>query len=297
MDPLTDRHSAPATSRPSLAIWGPAIMAVALMAGACSGTASASAPPSGGVSPTQSPRPTETGPSLATPRPSGSATPSATPGSSAAAMSSQAPLPTTAVTPRSPAIASEGRIAFGSGMEGYSAIYVMYADGTGIERVTPDPAGGYPSGFGGPAWSPDGARIAFTINRDVQSDIYVSNADGTGVVRLTNSPAQDGRPTWSPDGTKMAFGSFLNDDAAVYVMNADGTGATRLTDDETRNGDPAWSPDGSKIAFVRFGQSERDLGDERRRDGSESDDRRYRRRECAGLVARWQQDLVRPVCG
>ncbi len=143
-----------------------------------------------------------------------------------------------------PAWSPDGaKIAFGSWREQNNyEIYVMNADGTGVTRLTSDPASDYT-----PFWSPDGTKIAFASDRDGNFEIYVMNADGTGVVRLTNDGRFDLGPAWSPDGLKIAFTSFRSGQPEVYVMNANGTGLVPLTDN--LGFDPAWSPDGTRIAF------------------------------------------------
>ena len=144
---------------------------------------------------------------------------------------------------------ANGKIAFTSDRDGNPEIYVMNADGSGVTRLTNNPAADDE-----PAWSPDGTKIAFSSNRDGNIEVYVMNADGSGQTNLTNNPALDGAPAWSPDGTKIAFWSNRDDagDSEIYVMNADGSGPTRLTNNPASlDGGPAWSPDGSKIAFMR----------------------------------------------
>ena len=74
-----------------------------------------------------------------------------------------------------------GRIAFLSERNFNSDIYVMNADGSGLTRLTNDPAFDTD-----PAWSPDGSQIAFHSLRDGNLEIYVMNADGSGV---TPSPS------------------------------------------------------------------------------------------------------------
>lgn len=135
-----------------------------------------------------------------------------------------------------------GRIAFVSTRDGNAEIYVINGDGSGLRRLTNDPAGD-----GGPNWSPDGSRIAFVSNRSGESAIYVMNADGSGVVRLTSN---SGEPKWSPDGTRIAFTSF-DKKSEVHIVNADGSGLRTLTSEGLENFGPDWSPDGSRIAFVQ----------------------------------------------
>jgi TolB protein len=55
-------------------------------------------------------------------------------------------------------------------------VYVMNDDGTGIRRLTSDPALDH-----SPAWSSDGKRIAFVSDRARNYDIYVMNVDGTNL--------------------------------------------------------------------------------------------------------------------
>jgi Tol biopolymer transport system component len=93
----------------------------------------------------------------------------------------------------SPAWSPDGtKIAFDSNRGGNFEIYIMYADGTGVARLTNDPANDF-----APTWSADGTMIAFDSVRDGNSEIYAMNADGTGVVRLTISPGLDFEPAWS----------------------------------------------------------------------------------------------------
>src|SRR5437899_1693387 len=140
----------------------------------------------------------------------------------------------------------QGRIAFVSGRDGNAEIYVMNADGSGVTRLTDNPAVDE-----APAWSPDGTRLAFASTRDGNSEIYVMNADGSGVTRLTTDPNQDGHPAWC--GTRIAFQSdrYLPPFYDIYVMNDDGTGPTRLTISNASSDEyPAWSPSCAGIAFT-----------------------------------------------
>ena len=83
------------------------------------------------------------------------------------------------------------RLAFPSIRDGNIELYVMNADGSGVQRLTDDPADDLM-----PAWSPDGSRLAFQTGRDGNWEIYVINLDGTGLTNLTQSPAQETTPAW-----------------------------------------------------------------------------------------------------
>jgi Tol biopolymer transport system component len=140
---------------------------------------------------------------------------------------------------------AQGRIAFVSNRDGNNEIYVMNADGSGVTRLTDNPAIDQD-----PAWSPDGTRLAFASTRDGNLELYVMNADGSGVTRLTTDPAKDLRPAWC--GTRIAFDSdrYLQSFPDIYVMNDDGTGVTRLTTDNAASDEyPAWSPSCDRIAY------------------------------------------------
>ncbi len=130
---------------------------------------------------------------------------------------------------------------------GDAEIYVISSNGSGVLRLTTNPAWDAE-----PAWSPDGSKIAFTSDRDGIPDIYVVNADGSSATRLTTPQYADDQPAWSPDGAKIAFGrADCCDDYnelvnRIYVMNADGSSPVSLTS----GAQPAWSPDGGKLAFT-----------------------------------------------
>lgn len=142
-----------------------------------------------------------------------------------------------------------GQIAFYSTRDGNPEIYVINADGTGLQRLTANSAGDM-----APAWSPDGTQIAFTSNRDGNNEIYVMNADGSDQCRLTDNSAYESHPDWSPDGTRIAFVSERDGNREIYTMNADGANSQRLTDNPADDMRPDWSPDGTQILF----NSERD---------------------------------------
>ncbi len=136
-------------------------------------------------------------------------------------------------------------ILFTSDRGGSSDIYRILPDGSGLTRITYDPAD-----EGDPSWSPDGTRIAFTANRSGNGDLYVMDAAGGRWTQLTCDPADDIHPVWSPDGSRIAFVSNRDGDWELLVINADGTGRRQLTHNAAWDSFPDWSPDGTRLVYT-----------------------------------------------
>jgi Tol biopolymer transport system component len=150
--------------------------------------------------------------------------------------------------------APTGRIAFSMGSPTHEDIYAVNADGSGLVRLTDDPAADFD-----PSWSPDGRRIAYRHEDEQSGQIYVMNADGSQQRNLTRRRGLDYSPAWSPDGRRIAFGSVRAGKATIWVMRPDGSGRRRLSG--VYGEYPAWSPDGRKIAFdhITFGSKNWDI--------------------------------------
>jgi Tol biopolymer transport system component len=157
-----------------------------------------------------------------------------------------------------PSFSPDGtKIAFESYRSGFSELWTMNADGTGLTQLT---FNGAPEDRGS-SWTPDGTQIVYHTTEfpagagHSSFEIMIINTDGTGKTRLTNNLFQDSLPSVSPDGTKIAFFSTRDGDGEIYVMNIDGSNVTRLTNSPGEDAHPMWSPDGSQITFHtrRFG--------------------------------------------
>lgn len=136
------------------------------------------------------------------------------------------------------------RIAFVSDRDGNDEIYVMEADGGGLNRLTSNEATDWL-----PAWSPDGRQIVYASDQGVGFDIYVMDSDGRNQKFLTALPSNNFCPSWSK-ADKLAFASDQEVDSEIYVMPAGGGAPIKLTDNEANEFEPAWSPDGQWIAFA-----------------------------------------------
>jgi Tol biopolymer transport system component len=145
-------------------------------------------------------------------------------------------------------------IAFYSDRDGNPEIYTIRADGSGLLRLTYNPA------FDdSPAISPDGRQIVFLTARHDPSphfpnfkyEIYVMEVDGSNLRRLTYTEAAEDHPAWSPTGDRILFDADYDQDGfnEIYTMYPDGTHVTRLTSSQANDQFADWSPDGAQIAF------------------------------------------------
>ncbi|MGZ5134563.1 MAG: hypothetical protein ACXWV6_15890 [Chitinophagaceae bacterium] len=156
-----------------------------------------------------------------------------------------------------PMLSPDGKkICFQSNRTGDWEIFVMNADGSGLQQLTHTP------GFdGGPVWSPDGKRIVFPSERDEDPEVYTMDADGSNQKRLTNSPGDDSHPHWFADGSRIIFNSartapdlkapWGNQWHEIFSMRTDGSDVKQITSFHTVCTYPSVSPDGKKIAFRR----------------------------------------------
>ena len=141
-----------------------------------------------------------------------------------------------------------GQIAFVSGRDGGAEIFVIGADGQGLERVTHDFLGGQ-----SPSFSPDGGRIAYHSWLEEFHHIYVVGADGKNRNRLThNEEEHHVDPTWSPDGGAIAYVVASDKppfESTIHLMTADGKYLKQLSGDHDGiDYQPDFSPVGLAVS-------------------------------------------------
>lgn len=116
-------------------------------------------------------------------------------------------------------------------------IYLMNADGSGLEILTDDPVDDW-----NPVWSPDGSKLAYVSGRGDEYDIYVLDLTSRKKIQLTDTPGFELQPTWSPDGKWVAFVAERDGNTDIYVTDLEDKQFIRVTTDPATDGFPCWSP-------------------------------------------------------
>lgn len=149
-------------------------------------------------------------------------------------------------------VAANGRIAFLSGQQIYSAA----PDGSGVQQLTDAQFGA-----ASPVFSHDGTRLAYKRLSDnnppddatLYGDLVVANADGTNPIVIETGVVGMSPTAWSPDDREVLWTGTDTDgtDEQVFVAPADGSSPpTQIGDRTTFNWGPNWSPDGKHISYV-----------------------------------------------
>jgi len=137
------------------------------------------------------------------------------------------------------------RLAFTSSRDGNAEIYIMNVNGSGLRRLTDNPAIDNT-----PTWSPSGNQLAFTSDRSGSPQIYIIGADGLGLRRITSESYCD-RATWSPPPfNEIAYTCREGAGYDIKVYDV-ATGAVRqITFGEGSNESPVFAPNGRHLAFT-----------------------------------------------
>jgi dipeptidyl aminopeptidase/acylaminoacyl peptidase len=83
---------------------------------------------------------------------------------------------------------------------GRTDLWMVNADGSGLLRLTTDPAAD-----NNPRWAPDGSSLYFLSTRSGSSQVWRIPASGGDAVQVTNLPLDVANLTVSPDGSRLAF--------------------------------------------------------------------------------------------
>ena len=184
----------------------------------------------------------------------------------------------------------QGKLAFLSDHDGTLQVYLVNADGSGVQQLTNGVdwgiSGSFFSNLDQLVASRDGSHLALAgpgihiINTSDGSDfmtvspngffpawaptdsairyivvdsILNVHPDGTGTTLIgpINLPGE--RIAWSPDLDRAAFQWQINFFTSAFVANADGSDLRPLDPTEFAGGAPAWSPDGTRIAWWNGG--------------------------------------------
>jgi Tol biopolymer transport system component len=160
------------------------------------------------------------------------------------------PVPTAVPTPGASPTAgpATGRIAFVRADGDRRDVFMIRADGSGLERLTDDD---HREGI--LIWLLDGSRLLYTwsTEADPYDDHLVSiRPDGSDPRELGLVHTVYDEPVWSPDGTKVAFGGDGNDsgETGVVVVDLVDGSFRQLTRDGASY--PRWSPDGTRLVAI-----------------------------------------------
>jgi len=169
-----------------------------------------------------------------------------------------------------PSFSPDGQQIVFTGFDGgWSDLYIVNRDGTGLRRLTRD---GYADIM--PQWSPDGRSIAFTTDRGTDTDFNVLRfgtlkialywLDGDSIQILPHMyEGRNTNPVWAPDGRSLMFlstrsgisNAFLYDfdTRDVYQLSRAYTGVAGIT-----NLSPAlsWGREADRAAFTFYENGE-----------------------------------------
>ena len=139
----------------------------------------------------------------------------------------------------SPSYSPDGRqIAFISGKSGQPQVYIMDADGSNIQLLTPYTAGTR-SYRASPDWSPDGNLIAYE-QQNGNFQVWMIDLRDRIPKQLT-SEGENEDPSWAPDGRHLVFSSSRTGEKQLWILDAESGRARQLTHNKGARL-AAWSP-------------------------------------------------------
>ena len=147
--------------------------------------------------------------------------------------------------------AATPNILFSAARDGNTDLYLMAADGTGVRRLTSDPA---VDDIG--RCSPDGRYVVFRRGGGQSGELFRLDLKTGEELRLTNDAQRDSAPAWSPDGATIYFTKRQGQYDRIVRMAADGGAPMNMTDGAWHDVVPSASPDGRSLVFhtYRYGE-------------------------------------------
>lgn len=148
-----------------------------------------------------------------------------------------------------PAWSPDGtRIAFQSSGEGADDIYVVNADGSGLQQLTFDPLPAV-TAEREPAWAPDGSVIAYSSTLNGSYDIFTIRPDGSDMRQITSTLDAELEPSWAPGGDRLVVRRVtLENEWDLSIIGLDGAELQRIALPGFQRA-PSWRADGKVIAF------------------------------------------------
>lgn len=139
----------------------------------------------------------------------------------------------------SPSYSPDGRqIAFISGKSGQPQVYIMDADGSNIQLLTPYTPGTR-SYRASPDWSPDGRAIAYEQQNGLFQIWMIDLRDR--VPKQLTSEGENEDPSWAPDGRHIVLSSTRSGDKQLWILDTESGRARQLTHSRGARL-AAWSP-------------------------------------------------------
>ena len=139
----------------------------------------------------------------------------------------------------SPSYSPDGhQIAFISGKSGQPQVYIMDADGSNVQLLTPY-SPGVRSYRASPDWSPDGRAVAYE-QQNGRFQIWMIDLRDRVPKQLT-SEGENEDPSWAPDGRHIVFTSSRGGDKQLWIMDTESGRARQLTHNKGARL-AAWSP-------------------------------------------------------
>ena len=139
----------------------------------------------------------------------------------------------------SPSYSPDGhQIAFISGKSGAPQVYIMDADGSNVQLLTPYTPG-VRSYRASPDWSPDGRAVAYEQQMGNFQVFMIDLRDR--VPKQLTSEGENEDPSWAPDGRHIVLASTRSGDKQLWILDTESGRARQLTHSRGARL-AAWSP-------------------------------------------------------